>query len=49
MDEGFFEVVKEVFVCFYKEDLIYCGKCLVNWDFKLYIVIFDFEVENKDK
>lgn len=46
MDEGLFNVVKEVFVCLYKEDLIYCGKCLVNWDLKLCIVIFDLEVEN---
>lgn len=35
-------------MCFYKDDLIYCGKCLVNWDLKLYIVIFDLEVENKE-
>lgn len=49
MDDGFFEVVKEVFVCLYEDGLIYCGKCLVNWDIKLYIVIFDLEVENYDE
>lgn len=49
MDDGLFNVVKEVFVQLYNEGLIYWGKCLVNWDFKLYIVIFDFEVENVDQ
>lgn len=48
MDDGLFNVVKEVFVCLYEEGLIYCGKCLVNWDLKFYIVIFDLEVENKE-
>ena len=32
MDEGLSDAVKEVFVRLYKEDLIYRGKRLVNWD-----------------
>lgn len=32
MDEGLSNAVKEVFVRLYKEDLIYRGKRLVNWD-----------------
>lgn len=40
------DVVLKVFVDFYKEGLIYKFKCLVNWDLKFEIVIFDFEVEN---
>lgn len=48
MDEGLFNAVKEVFVRLYKEDLIYRGKRLVNWDSKLRIVIFDLEVENRE-
>ncbi|ONG14796.1 valine--tRNA ligase [Klebsiella pneumoniae] len=35
MDEGLSNAVKEVFVRLYKEDLIYRGKRLVNWDPKL--------------
>ncbi|AWB68246.1 valine--tRNA ligase [Saccharobesus litoralis] len=49
MDEGLSNAVKEVFVRLYKEDLIYRGKRLVNWDPKLHTAISDLEVENKDK
>ncbi|MCF6459185.1 valine--tRNA ligase [Pseudoalteromonas sp. MMG024] len=49
MDEGLSEAVKEVFVRLHKEDLIYRGKRLVNWDPKLHTAISDLEVENKDK
>ena len=49
MDEGLSHAVKEVFVRLYKEDLIYRGKRLVNWDPKLHTAISDLEVENKDK
>ena len=49
MDEGFSNAVKEVFVRLHKEDLIYRGKRLVNWDPKLHTAISDLEVENKDK
>ncbi|PJE78272.1 Valine--tRNA ligase [invertebrate metagenome] len=48
MDEGFSKAVHEVFVRLYKEDLIYRGKRLVNWDPKLHTAISDLEVENKD-
>ncbi|WP_113626425.1 valine--tRNA ligase [Pectobacterium peruviense] len=48
MDEGLSNAVKEVFVRLYKEDLIYRGKRLVNWDPKLRTAISDLEVENRD-
>ena len=40
--------MKEVFVRLYKEDLIYRGKRLVNWDPKLRTAISDLEVENRE-
>jgi valyl-tRNA synthetase len=49
MDDGFYKAVQEVFVRLYKDDLIYRGKRLVNWDPKLHTAISDLEVENKDK
>ena len=49
MDDGFYKAVQEVFVRLFKEDLIYRGKRLVNWDPKLHTAISDLEVENKDK
>lgn len=48
MDEGLSHAVKEVFVRLYKEDLIYRGKRLVNWDPKLRTAISDLEVESRD-
>lgn len=48
MDEGLSNAVKEVFVRLYKEDLIYRGKRLVNWDTKLRTAISDLEVENRE-
>ncbi|KEQ12128.1 valine--tRNA ligase [Endozoicomonas numazuensis] len=48
MDPGFYKAVQEVFVRLYKDDLIYRGKRLVNWDPKLHTAISDLEVENKD-
>ncbi|MGL9760275.1 MAG: valine--tRNA ligase [Symbiopectobacterium sp.] len=48
MDEGLSNAVKEVFVRLYKEDLIYRGKSLVNWDPKLRTAISDLEVENRE-
>ncbi|XKM14530.1 valine--tRNA ligase [Orbaceae bacterium ac157xtp] len=48
MDEGLSNAVKEVFVRLYKENLIYRGKRLVNWDPKLRTAISDLEVENKE-
>ncbi len=49
MDEGLSNAVKEVFVRLYKEDLIYRGKRLVNWDPKLRTAISDLEVESADR
>ncbi len=49
MDEGLSEAVQEVFVRLYRDDLIYRGKRLVNWDPKLRTAISDLEVENKEK
>ncbi|WAT00253.1 valine--tRNA ligase [Rouxiella chamberiensis] len=48
MDEGLSNAVREVFVRLYKEDLIYRGKRLVNWDPKLRTAISDLEVENRE-
>ncbi|MFP1922735.1 valine--tRNA ligase [Lonsdalea quercina] len=48
MDKGLSDAVKEVFVRLYKENLIYRGKRLVNWDPKLRTAISDLEVENRD-
>ncbi|AXW86761.1 valine--tRNA ligase [Lonsdalea britannica] len=48
MDKGLSDAVKEVFVRLYKEDLIYRGKRLVNWDPKLRTAISDLEVENRE-
>ncbi len=48
MDEGLSKAVQEVFIRLYKEDLIYRGKRLVNWDPKLRTAISDLEVENKE-
>ncbi|MEG0715298.1 MAG: valine--tRNA ligase [Morganella sp. (in: enterobacteria)] len=48
MDEGLSRAVKEAFVRLYKDNLIYRGKRLVNWDPKLHTAISDLEVENRD-
>ncbi|MGC6388622.1 valine--tRNA ligase [Ewingella sp. S1.OA.A_B6] len=48
MDEGLSDAVREVFVRLYKENLIYRGKRLVNWDPKLRTAISDLEVENRE-
>ncbi|MFT5111234.1 MAG: valyl-tRNA synthetase [Parasphingorhabdus sp.] len=44
MDDGLSDAVKEVFVKLYKEDLIYRGKRLVNWDPVLHTALSDLEV-----
>ncbi|WP_417760311.1 valine--tRNA ligase [Shewanella sp.] len=49
MDEGLSKAVQEVFVRLYKDNLIYRGKRLVNWDPKLHTAISDLEVENQEK
>lgn len=48
MDESLSNAVKEVFVRLHKENLIYRGKRLVNWDPKLRTAISDLEVENRE-
>ncbi|ATZ12778.1 valine--tRNA ligase [Erwinia amylovora] len=48
MDDGLSNAVKEVFVRLHKENLIYRGKRLVNWDPKLRTAISDLEVENRE-
>ena len=48
MDESLSHAVKEVFVRLHKENLIYRGKRLVNWDPKLRTAISDLEVENRE-
>lgn len=47
-DENFLEVVRDVFIRFYEEGIIYCVNCFVNWDFMLMIVFSNFEVDNKE-
>ncbi len=49
MDDGFYRAVQEVFIRLYKDERIYRGKRLVNWDPKLHTAISDLEVENKEK
>ncbi|TVU72875.1 MULTISPECIES: valine--tRNA ligase [Cobetia] len=49
MDDGFYKAVQEVFVRLHKEDLIYRGKRLVNWDPTLHTAISDLEVENREQ
>jgi len=48
MDTGLSKAIISVFVRLYKEDLIYRGKRLVNWDPKLHTAISDLEVENRE-
>ncbi len=48
MDEGLSAAVREVFIRLYREDLIYRGMRLVNWDPKLRTAISDLEVENRE-
>ncbi|MGL4861428.1 MAG: valine--tRNA ligase, partial [Enterobacteriaceae bacterium] len=48
MDEGLSNAVREVFVRLYRDNLLYRGKRLVNWDPKLRTAISDLEVENRD-
>ncbi len=48
MDAGLSEAVREAFVRLYREELIYRGKRLVNWDPKLHTAISDLEVESRE-
>ncbi|UNB92195.1 MAG: valine--tRNA ligase [gamma proteobacterium endosymbiont of Trioza apicalis] len=46
MDRGFSNAVKIAFINLYHDNLIYRGKCLVNWDIKLNTAISDLEIIN---
>jgi len=48
LDEGLNQAVKEVFVKYYKEGLIYQGKRIINWDPKAKTALSNIEVEHKD-
>ncbi|WMY95236.1 MAG: valine--tRNA ligase [Arsenophonus sp.] len=48
MDVGLSKAVQETFVRLYKDNLIYRGKRLVNWDPKLHTAISDLEVESRE-
>ena len=49
MDDGLSEVVKNIFIELYDNNLIYRGKRLVNWDIKLQTAVSDLEVINEEK
>jgi valyl-tRNA synthetase len=49
MDPELSEAVKEVFIRFYDEGLIYRGQRLVNWDPKLHTAISDLEVVQEEE
>lgn len=48
MDAGFSKAVQEVFIRLYKDNLIYRGKRLVNWDPKLHTAVSDLEVISEE-
>ena len=49
MDDGLSEIVEDVFISLYEENLIYRGNRLVNWDIKLQTAVSDLEVVNKEQ
>jgi valyl-tRNA synthetase len=49
MDEGLTKNVRDVFIQFYEDGLIYRGKRLVNWDPKLGTAISDLEVNSEEE
>ena len=49
MDEGCSKAVKEVFIKYYEEGLIYRGKRIINWCPKCLTSISDAEVEYEDQ
>ena len=49
MDPGLSDAVKEVFVRLYKENLIYRGTRLVNWDPVLHTAVSDLEVISEEE
>ena len=48
LDEGLSKAVKEVFVRYYKEGLIYQGKRIINWDPAARTALSNIEVIHKD-
>ena len=49
MDDGLSEVVRDIFINLYENNLIYRGKRLVNWDIKLQTAVSDLEVINEER
>ncbi len=49
MDEGLSRAVREVFVCLYKEGLIYKGSYIVNWCPRCHTALADDEVDHDDQ
>ncbi|MFO7858700.1 MAG: class I tRNA ligase family protein, partial [Ectothiorhodospiraceae bacterium] len=49
MDDGLSHAVREVFVRLYREDLIYRGQRLVNWDPVLHTAVSDLEVVSEEE
>jgi len=49
MDDGLSAAVQEVFIKLYREDLIYRGKRLVNWDPVLHTAVSDLEVISEEE
>ncbi|MCS5566202.1 MAG: valine--tRNA ligase [Methylococcales bacterium] len=49
MDQGLSSAVREVFVRLYREDLIYRGQRLVNWDPVLHTAVSDLEVLSSEE
>ena len=49
MDEGCNQAVKEVFIRYYEEGLIYRGERIINWWPKCLTSISDAEVEYEDQ
>jgi len=48
LDEGLSKAVREVFVRYYKEGLIYQGKRIINWDPQAKTALSNIEVEHKE-
>jgi valyl-tRNA synthetase len=48
-DDDFSAAVEKVFIDLYKQDLIYRGKRLVNWDPQLLTAVSDLEVINQEE
>lgn len=49
LDEGVSKAVRKVFVELYKQNLIYRGQRLVNWDTQLETAVSDLEVEHEER